>query len=262
MTAPQTYRPAELFDLNGRVALVTGASRGMGREIARGLAAAGAVVMVNSRAAASVDAVCRAIADDGGQAHACAFDVADDAARERAFADIDSRWGRLDILVNNVGMRFRATVDKIDLATFRRMIETNLTAAYALSRLALPGMQRRGFGRIVNMSSIGAHISSRADAAYASAKGGIESLTRSIAAEFGDQGITCNAIAPGFFATETNQPAVDDTFFKDFVDLRIPTKRWARPDEIVTAALFLASPASSFVNGHVLVVDGGMTASF
>lgn len=262
MTVPKSYQPADLFALNGRIALVTGASRGMGREIARAYAAAGATVLVNSRSHANVEAVCGAIAADGGAAHAFAFDVADDAARTRAFADIDARWGHIDVLVNNVGMRFRATVDKIDLEIFRRMLETNLTAAYALTRLALPAMQRRRFGRIVNISSIAAHISSRADVAYSSAKGGMDSLTRSIAAEFGDQGITCNAIAPGFFATETNAPAVAEPFFKNFVELRIPTKRWARADEIVTAALFLAAPASSFVNGHVLVVDGGMTASF
>jgi len=246
----------ERFSLEGRVVLVTGATRGLGLEIARGMAAVGAVVGINGRDAARVSDVAQGIAN----AFPAPFDITDLTMAAAAMDGIVARYGRLDCLVNNAGVRDRRSLQDITPEDFRRLIDTNLVAQFALSRLAARHMAARGQGRLVFISSMVGPQSFRGDPAYVASKGGLEALMRALAVELGPKGITANAIAPGFFLTEFNavpftQPAI--------VELagRIPLQRFGRPDELVGAAIFLASDAASYVTGQVLTVDAGLSVA-
>jgi len=247
-----------MFSLTGRRALVTGASQGLGFAMARALAGAGAEVALNGRDAAALDRAVSGLRAEGLAATACAFDVADAEARAAALAAL----GDIDILINNVGQRHRGPVDAITPEDFTALLEVDLTAPYALSRALAPGMAARGRGRIINLCSIAGPRSRAGDAAYTAAKGGLAALTRALAMEFGPRGVLVNGIAPGYFATETNAAMVGDPAVQAFVETRIPLRRWGRPDEIGGAAVFLASDAASYVNGHVLTVDAGLSVSF
>jgi gluconate 5-dehydrogenase len=239
--------------------MVTGASGGLGREIALAYGRAGAQVLVNGRNAVRVHETVAMLLGAGCTATELVFDVNDVSARDAAFAHVLQRWGRLDILVNNAGQRMRAPIEQIVPADFEALLRTNLSAVYALSRAAAQSMQAQGYGRIVMITSIAARLGRPGDVAYISAKGGLESLMRALACEYGPSGVTCNAIAPGAFLTDVNRPAhhAADSFSK-----RTPLGRWGEAHEIAGPALFLASPAASYVNGHVLTVDGGYSIAF
>jgi gluconate 5-dehydrogenase len=251
-----------MFDLRNRIALVTGAGQGLGLAIAEALAEAGAHVILNGRQAARLGAAEAQIHGKGGIASPLAFDVADPRAVEAAFERIEAAFGGLDILVGNVGIRHRFPLAEISPDDFHRVLEVNLTAGFHLAKAAVPLMIPRGRGRIVMVTSIAGPLGRANDAAYIAAKGGLAGFVRALAVEFGPQGITANAIAPGYFATETNAAMVDDPEVEGFVKRRIPLQRWGEPSEIAGAAVFLASDAASYVNGHVLTVDGGLSASF
>ena len=251
-----------MFDLGNRVALVTGAGQGLGLAIAAALAQAGAGVILNGRQAARLQAAEAQIRGKGGTASPLPFDVADPREVAAGFERIEAAFGGLDILVSNVGIRHRFPLAEISTEDFHRVLEVNLAASFHLAKAAVALMAARGHGRIIMVTSIAGPLGRSNDAAYIAAKGGLAALVRALAVEFGSQGITTNAIAPGYFATETNAAMVDDPGVEDFVKRRVPLKRWGDPSEIAGAAVFLASDAASYVNGHVLTVDGGLSASF
>ena len=252
----------DLFDLADRVALVTGAGQGLGLEIAQALAAAGAHVILNGRLTARLEEAEALIQRSGGTASSLAFDIAEPGQVGAAFARIEAAFGGLDILVSNVGIRHRFPLAEITAEDFHRVLEVNLVAAFHLAKAAVALMIPRGRGRIVMVTSIAGPLGRANDSAYIAAKGGLAAFVRALAVEYGPQGITANAVAPGYFATETNAAMVDDPEVEEFVKRRIPLQRWGEPKEISGAVVFLASDAATYVNGHILTVDGGLSASF
>lgn len=247
------------FSLEGRVALVTGASRGLGWEIARALAGCGAHVVLNGRDDARLQAQASLLQQAGQHASVAAFDVTDIAAVKAAIRDIASVHGRLDILVSNVGARHRKLLQDFSDAQISELLNTNLTASLILAREAAALMLAQGHGRLITITSIAGHVARSGDAVYTASKAGLTGMVRALAAEYGPYGITSNAIAPGGFATEANAAMLTDPRAAAHFATRTPLGRWGRPEEIAGAAVFLASDTASYVNGQVLAVDGGMT---
>lgn len=241
-----------LFDLSGRTALVTGSTRGLGLAMARALADAGARVAINGR----TPAACEAVAADLPDAFAAPFDVTDEAA----IADGVAAIGKIDVLVNNAGIQLRRSLEQVALDEWRRVLEANLTSAFLVSRAVAPGMIERGRGKIINTCSVTSELGRETIGPYTASKGALKMLTRAMCADWARHGIQANGIGPGYFRTEINTVLQEDPAFNEWLLSRVPAGRWGEPAELAGAVVFLASPASDFVNGHILYVDGGMLA--
>lgn len=249
-----------LFSLEGRTALITGSSRGLGLAIATGLADAGARVVLNGVDGARLEASAEALRARGHSVSAEAFDVTDEAAVNAVFARLDAAGVAIDILVNNAGIQLRKPLVEFGADEWRRVIDTNLTSAFFVGREAAKRMIPRGRGKIVNIGSLMSAFARPTVAPYTAAKGGIKLLTQGMAAEWAEHGIQVNAIGPGYMLTDMNEALTSNPQFDGWVKARTPSRRWGRPEELVGAAVFLSSAASDYVNGQIIYVDGGMSA--
>jgi gluconate 5-dehydrogenase len=250
-----------LFDLSGRIALITGSSQGLGFALARGLAQAGAAIVLNGRDEKKLAAAAGILGGEGARVTTAAFDVTDGAASMSAVARLEAGFGPVDILVNNAGIQRRAPLAEMTEEQWRAVIDTNLTSAFLVARAVAPRMIARGSGKIINICSVMSEVSRPTIANYAAAKGGLKMLTRAMAVEWAKHGLQANAIAPGYFVTELNKALVENVEFNKWICGRTPAGRWGQPEELAGAAVFLASRASDFVNGQILTIDGGLLAA-
>lgn len=252
-----------MFDLTGRVALVTGGTHGLGMAVAKGLGEAGAAIVFNGHSSAEkVAAALEEYAAEGIKAHGYVFDVTKPEEVTKSLALIEEEVGPIDILVNNAGIIKRIPAVDMTMDEWDEVITTDLTAPFLMSKLVAKGMIKRGYGKIINMCSMMSEVGRNTVSAYAAAKGGLKMLTKNLATEWAGHNIQVNGIGPGYFATTQTAPIrVDGHPFNEFIIKRTPASRWGDPDDLKGAAVFLASEASNFVSGHILYVDGGILAS-
>jgi gluconate 5-dehydrogenase len=252
---------AQTFRLDGRVALVTGSSTGIGLALARGLGQAGAALVLNGRDTARLAQAASALRAEGLTVHEAAFDVTDGAATEAAVARIEAEVGAIEILVNNAGITRRGAFHEMPVADWQAVLRTNVDSLFFVGQVVARRMVPRGRGRIINLCSVMSELGRPGTAAYTASKGAVKMLTKAMAIDLGPLGIGVNGIGPGYFKTELTQALANDPAFDDWLVKRTPLRRWGELDDLAPAAVFLASDASRFVNGHVLYVDGGLTAS-
>jgi len=254
------------YDLTGKVALVTGASYGIGFAIAKGLASAGATIVFNDRKEDLVEKGIEAYKEEGIKAYGYVCDVTDEDAVEELIKKIENEVGVVDILVNNAGIIKRIPMCEMKAAEFREVIDVDLNAPFIMSKAVIPGMIKKGHGKIINICSMMSELGRETVSAYAAAKGGLKMLTKNIASEFGEHNIQCNGIGPGYIATPQTAPLREKQAdgsrhpFDSFIIAKTPAARWGEPEDLAGPAVFLASDASNFVNGHILYVDGGILA--
>ncbi len=252
----------ELFDLKGKVALVTGGTHGLGMAIATGLAKAGAKIVVNDIFQEKLDNAKKEYAANGIDAAVYYFDVTKEEEVVEGLSKIEAEVGPIDILVNNAGIIKRIPLEEMSVEDFSAVVNIDLVAPFIMAKHVVKGMIERGHGKIINMCSMMSELGRNTVGAYAAAKGGLKMLTRNMATEWAKHNIQINGIGPGYFATTQTAPIrVDGHPFNDFIINRTPAARWGDPDDLQGAAIFLASRASDFVNGHVLYVDGGILAT-
>lgn len=256
----------DMFNLNGKIALVTGAVYGIGFEIAKGLSAAGATIVFNDRSAEGVEKGLANYVELGIKAHGFVFDITDEAAVEAGIKQIEDEVGVVDILVNNAGIIKRIPMLEMTADDFRQVVDIDLNGQFIMSKAVLPSMIKKGHGKIINICSLMSELGRETVAGYAAAKGGLKMLTKNICSEFGEANIQCNGIGPGYIATPQTAPLrelQEDGSrhpFDQFIISKTPAARWGTPDDLAGSAVFLASDASNFVNGHILYVDGGILA--
>lgn len=249
------------FTLKNKVALITGSSRGLGYIFAEGLAEAGCKVIVNGRNKDTTEKARQALSEKGYTAFAYPFDVTNSKEAEAAIKSIEQNAGPVDILVNNAGIQRRAALEDFDENAWDELIAINLKGAFVTAKYVAQGMIKRKSGKIINICSLQSDLGRNSIAPYAASKGGLKMFTRAMAVEWARYNIQVNAIGPGYFKTQMTQPLYQDEKFDNWLRNRTPAKRWGNPDELLGALLFLASPASSYVNGQIIYVDGGITAA-
>ncbi len=258
--------PLSKFSLEGKVALVTGAAYGIGFAIAEALAKAGAKIAFNCRKKEHLDSALAEYAKRGIEAKGFLCDVTDEVAVGKMVEQISTELGAIDILVNNAGIIKRIPMHEMSVEEFREVIDIDLTAAFIMAKAVIPSMMERSGGKIINICSMMSELGRETVSAYASAKGGLKMLTRNIASEYGRYNIQCNAIGPGYIATPQTAPLRERDAegkrhpFDSFIISKTPAERWGNPEDLMGPAIFLASSASDFVNGHILYVDGGILA--
>lgn len=250
-----------LFNLAGRRALVTGSSRGIGFGIAQALAGAGATIILNGRDTEALGRAAERLAGEGADVKAVAFDVTNAESVADGIGYIEAELGPVDILINNAGMQFRTPLEDFPAEKFEQIMRTNVTSVFTVGQAVARRMIPRGRGKIVNICSIMTAVARQSIAPYSASKAAVGNLTRGMATDWARYGLNVNGIAPGYVRTELNQALIDDREFSAWVEQRTPARRWAEPTEIGGAAVFLSSEAASFVNGHILYVDGGFTAT-
>ncbi len=280
-TSSPTFTPhlpsIELFNLSGRTALITGSSSGIGFALAKGLLGAGARVILNGRSSERLELARVRLSEDcakqgidvtgsEGAAHGqrilkSVFDVTSAGAAEAAIEEIESEVGAIDILINNAGMTFRSELQDFPVEQWNNIMRTNVDSAFFVSRVVAKHMIKRGAGKIINTCSVMSELGRPATAPYTASKGALKMLTKAMAIDWGKYGIQANGIGPGYFKTELTEALVNDEKFSNWLISRTPAKRWGNVEDLIGAAVFLSSAASEFVNGHILYVDGGVTAS-
>ncbi|MBO6106033.1 MAG: gluconate 5-dehydrogenase [Stomatobaculum sp.] len=254
------------FSLEGKVALVTGAAYGIGFAIAEAYAAAGAKIAFNCRGQKHMDEALAAYKEKGIDAKGYFCDVTDEAQVKQMVADIEKDLGTIDILVNNAGIIKRIPMTEMECSDFRQVIDIDLVAPFIVAKAVIPGMIKKGHGKIINICSMMSELGRETVSAYAAAKGGLKMLTRNICSEYGEYNIQCNGIGPGYIATPQTAPLRERQAdgsrhpFDQFIVSKTPAGRWGTPEDLMGPAVFLASDASDFVNGHILYVDGGILA--
>ncbi|WP_413988483.1 glucose 1-dehydrogenase [Labrys okinawensis] len=251
----------DMFDLTGRIALITGSSQGIGLALAKGLAEAGATVILNGRGQGKLDSAARSLVEQGLTVETAAFDVTDRAAIEATVDAIEARHGRIDILINNAGIQRRAPFVEFPAEVFREVQTTNVDGVFFVAQAVARGMIARRAGKIINICSVMSELGRANIVPYTAAKGAVKMMTKAMCAELGRHNIQVNGIGPGYIETELNTALMADEKFSAWVEARTPAGRWGKVEELAGAAVFLASGASNFVNGHIIYVDGGLTAS-
>jgi gluconate 5-dehydrogenase len=248
-----------LFDLSGKRALVTGSSQGIGFALVKGMAAHGAEVVLNGRDAAKLSEAASVLKRENAKVSLANFDVTDPQAVAAGIDKIENDTGPIDILINNAGMQFRAPLEDFPVDRWEQLLRTNISSIFLVGQTVARQMINRGRGKIINIASVQSELARPGIAPYTATKGAVKNLTRGMCADWAKYGLQINAIAPGYFRTPLNQALVDNPDFSNWLEHRTPAARWGEVSELVGAAVFLASDASSFVNGHTLYVDGGIT---
>ena len=251
----------QLFDLTGQRALITGSSQGIGFALAHGLAGAGAEIVLNGRDETKLAVAAKKLESEGATIHKLAFDVTNHEEVRAAVDGFESRVGSVDILINNAGMQHRSELHNFPADAFERLLQTNVASVFHVGQAVAGHMIDRKQGKIINIASVQTALARPGIAPYTATKGAVGNLTKGMATDWAQYGINCNAIAPGYFDTPLNAALVADAEFSAWLAKRTPAGRWGDVEELVGAAVFLASAASTFVNGHTLYVDGGITAS-
>ncbi len=251
----------EQFDLTGKIALITGSSRGLGFAVARGLGEAGARLLLNGRNRERLYDAVGALRKEGLEVSGVSFDVTEEEQIASAVNGIEEEIGAIDILVNNAGMTERKFLDDMELTSWKQIIATNLDGVYLTSKHVVQAMIRRKQGKIINICSLMSEIGRETTGAYTASKGGVKMLTKAMTVDWARHNIQVNGIGPGYFLTELTQPLAEDPAFDRWLKKRTPAQRWGKPEELIGAAVFLASSASDFINGQIIYVDGGILAS-
>lgn len=255
------FNLTHLFDLTGRIALVTGSSRGLGYAMAQGLAEAGATIILNGRNLERLAQAQEEFIAKGYRVYVAPFDVTDSAQIQEAIVKVTDKIGDIDILVNNAGIQYREPLEDFDEEQWRRVLDVNVNGVFLTTKAVVASMIERKSGKIINIASLMSETARRTIGAYTASKGAVKQLTKSMATEWAVHNIQANAIAPGYFLTELNEALVNDTAFNEWVIKRTPAARWGKPQELVGVAVFLASDASNFINGQTIIVDGGILAT-